>query len=726
MPNGLQPLIILVATATDRKVDRCHLRELPAERRAIRDALQAAEQKELCKFEPLADATLDDVFGAFQRYRDRVAIFHFAGHANSFQLLLDSAAGRPEAAGRQGLAEFLGQQRGLQLVFLNGCSTYGHAKALHQAGVWAVVSTSRAIVDDVARRFAARFYRALGTGASVEIAFKEAEGEARAGTGDDCRAVKRDIDPDESGPDISRDGWPWDIKVKPGAESVLDWSLTHAAGDPTFGLPAVPKGDLPEQAEGPYLGLRRFERKHAELFFGRGGDVRALYKWLTAGEDTPPILLLHGQSGVGKSSLLEAGLQPRLEADYEVRLRRRDSQRGVLWSLADALDAKEGDDLLRAWIEAESRLGRPLVVVLDQVEEALTQPIEALPSELEDVSAALVAIFGDERHRPQGKLVLGLRKDYYPEVEARLKTAGLYRNDYFLEPLSRPGIVEAITGPARNARLRNYYKLQIEPPKVGEEPLPDAIADDLRQDRDSPIAPTLQVLLSKMWEMVRDKDERRLGRALYEKLAKAGGGNFLDTFLDEQLSKLATWQPDLAKTGLFLDFLASYSTPFGTARARTWKELRTDYAHHEALLPDLIERCKRLRLLAEEAGPRDAKHERTTRLGHDALATLIRYRVEISPAPGQQARRILESRARNWQEGRTGAALGEADVRTVERGAAGMRVATGDEQRLLAASRKLQRILTAAQAHRDPVVRALVVTALDAYPVAVDRTRSRG
>jgi hypothetical protein len=111
--------------------------------------------------------------------------------------------------------------------------------------------------------------------------------------------------------------------------------------------------DLPEEWNGPYLGLSRFERQHAELFFGRGSDIRALYDWLVRGEETDPILLLHGQSGVGKSSLLDAGFLPRVETKYDIHIHRRDSQAGLVRTLEKALKAAPGDDLQLAWQKAE-------------------------------------------------------------------------------------------------------------------------------------------------------------------------------------------------------------------------------------------------------------------------------------------------------------------------------------------------------------------------------------
>ncbi len=92
-------------------------------------------------------ATEAKILEPFREHRDRIAIFHFAGHANGYELLLESIKGETDVVKAQGFAQFLKQQQGLQLVFLNGCSTMQQVKDLHDAGIPAVIATSLAIDD---------------------------------------------------------------------------------------------------------------------------------------------------------------------------------------------------------------------------------------------------------------------------------------------------------------------------------------------------------------------------------------------------------------------------------------------------------------------------------------------------------------------------------------------------------------------------------------------------
>ena len=59
---------------------------------------------------------------------------------------------------------------------------------------------------------------------------------------------------------------------------------------------------------GPYVGLDYFLEEDAELFFGRDGERKRIIGNLRASRLT----LLYAESGVGKSSLLRAGVSARL------------------------------------------------------------------------------------------------------------------------------------------------------------------------------------------------------------------------------------------------------------------------------------------------------------------------------------------------------------------------------------------------------------------------------
>ena len=667
--------VLFLAFANDRDDRARYLRNLPEERRRIRESLEDAEDAGLCEVIRTANATLDVIFDTFQDpdYRDRIAVFHYGGHASGYRLLLESEEGHHAFAHAEGLAKFLGQQRGLQLVFLNGCSTQPQVEGLLRANVPAVIATSESIEDTMAMELSARFYAGLGGGASIETAYNEAVAAVQTRRGsnpEDFYRRTRDMGVAEE----HAGRWPWAMYVKEGAEIIKAWSLPQATGDPLFGLPPLPTRDLPPS---PFRHLRWFTRDEAALFFGRGREIRALYERVTAPEGTP-ILLLYGQSGVGKSSLLDAGLLPRLEEAHQVRYLRRDAQAGLRGTLASRFETTGDDDaLLAAWRAIEKEAARPVVVVLDQVEEVFTrQHPEHAARELDAFLQTVQALFNDPDRRPQGKLILSFRKEWLSEIESAFETARLFYARFFLQRLDRDGTIEAIEGVARTPRLQQHYNLTID------DGLAEVIADDLLEDLDSPLAPTLQILLTKMWDEVKNA-ERRCDVPLYQSLKQRG--ILLADFLDEQLATLRAAHPDAVDSGLVLDLLARHTTPLGTAQTCLVASLKQAYAHQNEQLPALVQQCKDLFLLveAERAGEAAATH-----LAHDTLALLIRRRFRASDKPGQRALRILENRIVEWKDGQTGTPMDEADLATVEAGASGMPVWNTDEQRLVEASRR--------------------------------------
>lgn len=166
--------VIFLAYSNDRADSNRYLRDLVREVRNVRYAL---EDRAIAPYdiEERGNATLDDIIRTFDRHEGRIEVFHFAGHAEDFRILLESETGSPAAANAGGLVRFLASQQGLRLVFLNGCATEAQAELLVQAGIPAVVCTAQRINDAAARLFAERFYERLADRKGIKAAFDAAE-----------------------------------------------------------------------------------------------------------------------------------------------------------------------------------------------------------------------------------------------------------------------------------------------------------------------------------------------------------------------------------------------------------------------------------------------------------------------------------------------------------------------------------------------------------------------
>ena len=89
--------------------------------------------------------------------------------------------------------------------------------------------------------------------------------------------------------------------------------------------------------------------------------------------------------------------------------------------------------------------------MLDQAEEAFTRPrAESRPQdEVRALFEAVHEAFAPTRtERPQGRLILSFRKEWLAEFNEIRKASKLDIKPKMLDPLDRPGVVEAIEGPA--------------------------------------------------------------------------------------------------------------------------------------------------------------------------------------------------------------------------------------------------------------------------------------
>jgi WD40 repeat protein len=187
----------------------------------------------------------------------------------------------------------------------------------------------------------------------------------------------------------------------------------------------------------PYRGLDSFRVEDADRFFGRDDLVRETHDRLRelATADATRILVVVGPSGSGKSSLLHAGLVPRLRADGL----------SVVGFTPGARPAAALDEHL-AGAEDGRLVG--LAVVVDQAEELFTECEDAAEREAFVAALARLASPGPGRR----VVVVGLRIDFYAHLVATGQlTLPLQHNQVLVGPMSRGELTAAVVEPARQA-----------------------------------------------------------------------------------------------------------------------------------------------------------------------------------------------------------------------------------------------------------------------------------
>ena len=86
-----KPAIFLACANVQQDGGR-YLRNLPKELNLLRPALEPAGSAGRCELIIRSNTSVEDIIDTFQneRYRGRIAAFHYGGHADGFQLLLES------------------------------------------------------------------------------------------------------------------------------------------------------------------------------------------------------------------------------------------------------------------------------------------------------------------------------------------------------------------------------------------------------------------------------------------------------------------------------------------------------------------------------------------------------------------------------------------------------------------------------------------------------------
>jgi WD40 repeat protein len=208
----------------------------------------------------------------------------------------------------------------------------------------------------------------------------------------------------------------------------------------------------PEAGRCPYPGMRAFEAREAADFHGRAQEVEEALMHVRGGVRE---LYVIGPSGSGKSSLVAAGLVPKLQSApalgggrYVVRTMRPGAE--PLTVLTRALEAAEDGEEGAGWETVVAQLLERspgcdrLLLFIDQLEELFTT---AQGASRETFEAALRQLRRDERV----VLVLTLRADFYGALmeSALWEDVGGRPMRLDVAPLRGPRLRQAIEAPAR-------------------------------------------------------------------------------------------------------------------------------------------------------------------------------------------------------------------------------------------------------------------------------------
>ena len=221
MPQN-RPLIYLCFANQN---DGAYLDFLKKESRNVFRTLQALDNKQIIEVKNIESVELDELYEHLSIYKDRLAIFHFSGHADEQTLWLEDTA-----ANAEGLAQLLGAiAPTIQLVFLNGCATFNQVENLFQKGFKAVIATRVPIKDETAMLFSTKFYESLANGLTIEASFNASVAYLKTKSIDvhsSCEVLRGIGRIDEQ----NKNAIPWNLCINnkltdAEADTVLKWTL---------------------------------------------------------------------------------------------------------------------------------------------------------------------------------------------------------------------------------------------------------------------------------------------------------------------------------------------------------------------------------------------------------------------------------------------------------------------------------------------------------------------
>lgn len=391
----------------------------------------------------------------------------------------------------------------------------------------------------------------------------------------------------------------------------------------------VPRAAPPDQ---PYKFLYAFDIEDTDIFFGREAAGEALHQTVLKDRLT----VLHAKSGAGKTSLLNAGLSPRLIREGRLPVYARayeDPVRAVKRAVAPPSLGPWPELLPKLTLHeflglacAHLSQAKELVIILDQFEEFFVFWPES--DHRQPLIDALADCY-DDKSLPV-RFIIALRKDYYSDLaDFQKRVPTILYNEYRLDTMVREEAEVAVTGPV--ARLPQ--------PVAYEGALLEGLLDDL--SRGEVELPHLQIVCTRLYEALIG-GQTTITLVSYESLGSAEG--VLGSYLNDVLARLPGRGVEIAK-----EVLKELVSSEATRRVLSYGTLAARVEADENELDGVLTRLVEARLLCRDEVAGQVVYE----MAHEYLIGEIGKWIDQSDLAFKQAEELLAHEVANWRVHRT-------------------------------------------------------------------------
>ncbi|MEM1395501.1 MAG: myosin kinase, partial [Cyanobacteria bacterium P01_H01_bin.150] len=428
----------------------------------------------------------------------------------------------------------------LKIAIFNSCDGLGLAYELAKLGLPYIIVWRESVPVDIAQKFLEYFLSSYSTGKSLFDSVR------------DARIKLKELTNKEDS-----------SKQIPGLEWLPIVCVSTKDEPPLWQDLGGLTGKLPDS---PYQGLSAFGEEDAEYFFGRDKFVGELLEAV----NTKSLVPIIGASGSGKSSVVFAGLVPRLREigmqivsfrpgsnpfdSLAVALKNLSNEEEVnnnhrLEELELEVNLENDEQALCRFIENLKNLSsQRFILIIDQFEELYTLTPEAQQQTF--LNTLLYAV----KHAPNFCLIFTLRADFYGHaISHPIFSKNLDNNSHNCFPMSSEELRAVIEQPAA--------KLKVEL----EQGLTSKLIDDLGNQPGR--LPLLEFTLLQLWEK---HDKWYLTHKAYEEIG--GLEKALAKYADGVLNPLSAVDKEKAER-IFIQLISPGEGTEDTKRKATRGEV---------------------------------------------------------------------------------------------------------------------------------------------------------